>query len=72
MTDFSNFLAPEDEFNLEFERYFNEFMAHAANDTLDTDQQFRAWTIELMEKGEKIGVDLQKKVMDTVKEKGRK
>jgi hypothetical protein len=71
MTDFTNFLTPEDEFKLEFERYFTEFMNHARMDTLETDESFKAWTIELMNKGEKLGLDLQQMVIDATKTPGQ-
>lgn len=70
MTDFTGFLTPEDDFKLEFERYFEQFVEHVQSDTLDTDNDFKALTMDMMERGEKLGLDLQQMVLDAAKDAG--
>ena len=68
--DFTNFLTAEDEFRMEMEKYIPVFVERLTNNTLESDQDFINWTLELMDLGKAAGIDMQKYIMDYCHENG--
>ncbi|SEK51415.1 hypothetical protein SAMN02910353_00781 [Ruminococcus sp. YRD2003] len=69
-TDFTNFLTAEDEFRMEMEKYIPVFVERLTSNTLESDQDFINWTLELMDLGKAAGIDMQKYIMDYCHENG--
>ena len=68
--DFTNFLTAEDEFRMEMEKYIPLFVERLTSNTLESDQDFINWTLELMDLGKAAGIDMQKYIMDYCHENG--
>ena len=68
--DFTNFLTAEDEFRMEMEKYIPLFVERLTSTTLESDQDFINWTLELMDLGKAAGIDMQKYIMDYCHENG--
>ena len=68
--DFTGFLTAEDEFRMEMERYLPEFVQRLGTDTLESDQDFINWTLELMDLGKAAGIDIQDYVLKYCHENG--
>ncbi|MCR5708678.1 MAG: hypothetical protein K6G82_10435 [Ruminococcus sp.] len=68
--DFTNFLTAEDEFRMEMEKYIPVFVERLTSNTLESDQDFINWTLELMDLGKAAGIDMQKYIMDYCHENG--
>ncbi|MDO4863333.1 MAG: hypothetical protein Q4A05_04100 [Ruminococcus sp.] len=68
--DFSGFLTAENEFRMEMEKYIPEFVQRLTTNTLESDQSFIDWSLELMDLGKAAGIDMQKYVLDYCHENG--
>ncbi len=65
-------LTPEEEFKLEFERYFPEFLENLQNDTLDTNEKLKKKTIEMSALAKKAGLNLSDYTINYMKDRGIK